>query len=350
MTGRLLLACALAFAPTRLSAQGSTTETLRQARGLYENLDVERALLLLRQVVSPSSPFEVTPAQRVEAYKYLGASLAFIGMRDSATVYFRAALERDPFTDLDPLNFTPDQLATFAQARRLTFSLGARQVAAGRLDPPGERMRFTKLSTQAASVRDELKGERDSVAIVLFNGDMDGLRDIPWNGRVAGDRLAAAGRYQLALAGQSRLNGDRDSAEVYFNVAHDHAPLEDTLPDLTPSELLPEERPAITARQALLTGAGVGASAFIISTLVSDPVLERDAPAFGAIAGGAGVISGLVSFAWYRSHRSIPANVQENQRRRAERAMENAVIRQGNDEKLAQTVLIISAAVAPPRQ
>src|SRR6185503_15648719 len=97
-------------------------------------------LLLLRQVVSPSSPFEVSPAQRVEAYKYLGASLAIIGMRDSAVVYFRAALERDPFTDLEPQLFTPDQLATFGQARQLTFSLGARPVTPIRLDPRGEPM------------------------------------------------------------------------------------------------------------------------------------------------------------------------------------------------------------------
>ena len=70
----LLLALAGSLVP-RLDAQGSTQDLLQQASAFYERLDVERALPLLRQVVSPSWPFEVTAAQRVAAYKYLGASL-----------------------------------------------------------------------------------------------------------------------------------------------------------------------------------------------------------------------------------------------------------------------------------
>src|SRR5207247_2292682 len=81
-------------------------------------LEVERALPLLRQIISPNWPFEVTRDQRVDAYKYLGACLAVAGKRDSAVLYFRAAIERDPFTDLDPSLFTPAQLATFGEARR----------------------------------------------------------------------------------------------------------------------------------------------------------------------------------------------------------------------------------------
>ena len=68
-------------------AQGATEETMRQAKARYEALDIERALLLFRQVVSPSSPFEVTAAQRAEAYKYLAASLAIV-----ATVVTLAAI------------------------------------------------------------------------------------------------------------------------------------------------------------------------------------------------------------------------------------------------------------------
>src|SRR5207302_417705 len=56
-----------------LAAQGSTAELLGQAHQFYERLEVERALPLLRQIVSPNWPFEVTPDQRVDAYKYLGA-------------------------------------------------------------------------------------------------------------------------------------------------------------------------------------------------------------------------------------------------------------------------------------
>src|SRR2546430_16166739 len=78
-----------------LAAQGSTAELLGQAHQFYERLEVERALPLLRQIVSPNWPFEVTPDQRVDAYKYLGACLAVAGKRDSAVLYFRAAIDRE---------------------------------------------------------------------------------------------------------------------------------------------------------------------------------------------------------------------------------------------------------------
>jgi len=71
-----------------LTAQGSTAELLGQAHEFYERLEVERALPLLRQIVSPNWPFEVTQEQRVEAYKYLGACLTLAGKRDSAVLYF----------------------------------------------------------------------------------------------------------------------------------------------------------------------------------------------------------------------------------------------------------------------
>src|SRR5205809_154796 len=130
---RLVWAVVLAAgAAPALAAQGSTAELLGQAHQFYEGLEVERALPLLRQIISPNWPFEVTRDQRVDAYKYLGACLAVAGKRDSAVLYFRAAIERDPFTDLDPSLFTPAQLATFAEARRRTLAVAVRPAARGR--------------------------------------------------------------------------------------------------------------------------------------------------------------------------------------------------------------------------
>ena len=134
-----IVALALASSPRRASAQGSTAESLEQATKLYEDLQVERALVLLRQVISPSSPFEVSREQRVQAYTYLGASLAILGMRDSSIAYFRAALERDPFTDLDPSRFTERERSAFGEARIRTLAVGARpgpQRDDHRPDPP----------------------------------------------------------------------------------------------------------------------------------------------------------------------------------------------------------------------
>ena len=126
----------------------TTTAVLRRARANYEALDLERALPLLRQVVSPQWSFAVTPAQRVEAFTYLAAALVLVGQRDSAIAYFAAALARDPFSDLDPQEFTPDQRAAFAAARPRVFAVAARPVAATRARPI--RWRSPRCSTCSA--------------------------------------------------------------------------------------------------------------------------------------------------------------------------------------------------------
>src|SRR6058998_3337705 len=128
-------------------AQTETADLLRQAQELYEQVEIERVMPLLRQIVSPGWTFEVTPDQRVLAYTYLGASLALLGARDSALLYFRGAIEREPFTDLDTRRFTPAQVTLFQQARGLTFAVAARPVAAARLDPRTERATFTVVTT-----------------------------------------------------------------------------------------------------------------------------------------------------------------------------------------------------------
>src|SRR2546426_3887781 len=230
---RLLWGVVLAVgAAPALAGQGSTGELLGQAHEFYERLEVERALPLLRQIVSPNWPFEVTPEQRVDAYKYLGACLALAGKRDSAVLYFRAAIERDPFTDLDPSRFTPAQLATFGEARRRTLAVAVRPVQPARIDPRTARLSFTVVATHAALVDVKLSAVGARSPVSLFQGTLDGVREVAWDGLLADRRLAPAGRYTLAVVGRSRVTGASDSARVYFDLRHEVAALEDTLPEL----------------------------------------------------------------------------------------------------------------------
>src|SRR5207237_515973 len=131
--------------------------------------------------VSPNWPFEVTREQRVEAYKYLGACLTLAGKRDSAVLFFRAAIERDPFTELDPNLFTPAQLATFGEAQRRTFAVAVRPVASAREDtlPALDRGALLpeRISPEAAR-RDVAKGLGVAGAALVIagaaNGDLGG--------------------------------------------------------------------------------------------------------------------------------------------------------------------------------
>ena len=347
---RLLVAVALAagFVPT-LAAQRGTAELLRQAHEFYEQLEVERALPLLREVVSPAWPFPVAPEQRVDAYKYLGACLALAGKRDSAVLYFRAAVERDPFTELDPGVFTPAQLATFAEARRRTFAVAARPVAAARVDPRTEHVPFTIVTTHAAAVELSLRQVGEGGQVRVLQATIDGVREVSWDGLLADRRLAPPGRYELTLVGRSQLSGSRDSTRVFFDLRHQLEPLEDTVPDLDPRALLPEQIRPSAARVDLAKGLGVAAATLLLAGMANAD-LHGDLKAGAGVVAGTAAVTGIVTTIVHRRHRAIPENVAANERRRGERRATNEAIRRRNAERIAATVLVVSpaAGAGPP--
>jgi tetratricopeptide (TPR) repeat protein len=328
----------------QLKAQTESADVLRQAQELYEQLQIERAVPLLRQVLSPAWTFEVTAAQRVAAYTYLGASLALLGARDSALTYFVDALERDPFTDLDARRFTPAQVALFQRARRLTFAVAARPVTATRVDPRTERATFTVVTTHAASLRVTLRPVDNQTATVLFQDVNDGLREVSWDGLLTGGATAPPGRYELALFGRSELLGRSDSARIFFTVAHERAELEDTLPDLSPRELLPERLEADAGRTDLLKGLAVAAAALVASSAVANGQLGHDGRVLAVVVGGTAGTAGVTGLLAARAGRALPANVVENSQRRAARAAANAAVARRNAARIAATVLVVTPA------
>jgi hypothetical protein len=281
-----LLVGLLGAAAGRLPAQTNTAEMLQRAVGLYEQVDVEEAQGILRQIVSAAPPFTVNRDQRAQAYKYLGAMLALqpgAEKRDSAIDYFRAAITQDPAVELNAQSFTPAQLAAFAEARRQTFSLTVRPLRPDTLDSGAVTVTFRCVTSHAALLHAELRS--DTVTIfVLYDGPGDGLRAITWDGTVRGGDPAPPGRYAMVVIGRSSVVNRTDSTTVYFDLQWDHPPLQDTLPDLGPQDLLPE-------------------------------------------AGS--------------NNRRIPANIAENERRRADRAANNEAVRARNAEALRQSKRVI---------
>jgi tetratricopeptide (TPR) repeat protein len=328
--------------PNTVAGQAGTAELLQQARQLYERLEIERALPILRQVVSPEWPLEVTTAQRVEAYKYLGAALALRGQRDSAVLYFRAALERDPFADLDPAQFTPAQVAAFAAARRLTFSVGARPVSETRIDPRTGPLAVTVVTTHMAALRATLRALGGTEYVVLYDGPNDGVREIEWHGLTSVGRLAPPGRYDLSLVGRSQIRAQADSLHVYLDLRYEVESLEDTLQVLGPAELLPERHSESVAGRDLLKGLGVAVGALAVGGLLANDRLGTGSE--GGVLAGAATATGVAAFFYRRAHREIPQNVARNATRRAARDSANASIRRRNADRIARTLLLITPA------
>jgi hypothetical protein len=224
--------------------------------------------------------------------------------------------------------------------------VAARPVAARRVDPRTERVSFTVVSTHTAAldVRLSALGPLPPVGVELFSGVSEGLRDIDWNGLLADGRLAPPGRYELLVAGQSRLRSTWDTARAYFDLAYDRETLEDTLPALGPRQLLPEQATNAAARSDLVKALGVAVAAVAISDRLTSHELGRGMPSASRALAGVAVVTGGVSFVYRRRHRDLPGNVAENARRRAERLASNDAIIRRNQERSARTVLVIAPA------
>ncbi len=328
----------------RAAAQDSTAALLARARAYYEGLEVEQALPLFRQVTSPQWTARVTPAQRAEAFKYIGATLVIMGQRDSGVVYFQAALARDPFTDLDPRRFTPAQTAAFAAARQTTFAVGARPVAAARVNLSTDQVHFTIVTTHSADVLARLSRVDSSSAFVILQGGNDGVRDVLWDGLTPGGRIAAPGRYALDVVATSRLLPIPDSVRVFFDLRVETEPLEDTLRALPPDTLLPERRSQAGARADLVKGLALAGGVLLVSNGLSNDRLSSGGDARPAIVASAAALTGVVAFLTGRAHSRIAANIAANRRLRTTHDSTNAAIHARNAGRLARPVLVIAPA------
>jgi hypothetical protein len=334
--------------PVALSAQQSTAQELRRAIQYYNSFNIEGARPILEAILSPSYLRSVTPDQRVTALKYLGASYAVLDRPERAVEYFSAALDFDPFTSLDPREFSATEQAAFNQAKRQIFKVAIRPVTARIID---SAYMFRLVTTHRANLTVTLVDTRDpSRQEVLFQAENDGLREIPWNGLLRNGDRADSAIYELRAEGRSMLTGGAGIATVdrqLFRIEHAYAPLEDTLPSFAPNELLIEEYQESATWLDLVKGGFVAAAAVGIPLFA----LNNDVPwkSHAGIAATVGAATGGIAFQYRRTHRKIPANVAENERRRAQRNAFNAQVQARNAARVAQTILMICPATGCPR-
>lgn len=347
MIRRAALAALLLW-PAALAAQQSTEGELRRAIQFYNSFNIEAARPILENILSPSYLRSVTPAQRVTALKYLGASYAVLDLSEKAVEYFIAALDFDPFTSLDPREFSATEQSAFAEAKRRIFKVAIRPVSARIID---STYAFRLVTTHRANLTVTLVDTRDATRPeVLFQAENDGLREIRWNGLLRNGDRADSAIYELRAEGRSVLGGGGGIATVdrqLFRIEHAFAPLEDTLAAFAPNDLLIEEYEQTATWLDLVKGGAVAAAAMGIPLFA----LNADVPWKGhaATLATVGAASGGIAFQYRRGHRKIPANVAENERRRAQRNEFNSRVLARNAARIAETILLICPATGCPR-
>lgn len=367
---RLALATLLLATPALSRAQQADTETrLSNAIQLYEAFNVEAARPILLQIISPGYLQQVTPEQRATAYKYLGASYAVLASPDTATQYFIAALDFDPFTDLDPSKFAASELEAFTRAKAQIFKVAMRPMDGPALLRPQPNVpadsasyTFTIISTQRSNMRITLQHTaptyptnrprlpRDSAPDqVLYNGTNEGVRTVQWRGVLTDGNFAPPGTYTMVVsATPTQGNTAREERQsLVFRLEHLLEPLEDTLPTLNPNDptqLLPTAYRPWAIWQDLIKGVFVGGVAAAALPALAGSDINTLPHALGASAfviGGAGI-----SFLYRRRDPRIQANVVENQRRQAVRTAYNDRVRRSNQAREARTVMVITPVTA----
>jgi hypothetical protein len=339
----------LTFAATLVAGRGARAQTtednLKRAIDMYTAFNIEGARPILLNIISPNYLLSVTTEQKVKAFKYLGASYAVLDRRDSAVTFFSAAIDRDPFTDLDPREFSAAELAAFSEAKSRIFKVAVRPVEAQRLDTS---FAFHLITTQRANLTVEIIKQSDTTQKeLLFQSENDGPRDLAWNGLLRNGQRADSTLYELRAQARQNASVVPTVERQLFKIEHVFEPLEDTLPSIPTNDLLPEQVPASAPWRDLIKGASVAAAAVALPLVALDNDVHWGPHA--GVAAAVGLASGGISFSYRRAHRAIPDNVRENARRQQQRALFNAGVRARNQQRLSRTIMLICPATGCPR-
>lgn len=343
MIRRLCLLALLVF-PAVAGGQGTTREQIQRAVAMYNNFQVEQARPILLNIISANYLQPVSPTERVEVYKYLGASYALLSHPDTARTYFTAALDFDPFTDLDVNVFGPQELAAFNEAKRRIFKVGVAPIRSKlivpRLDTSAYAFRIITTSRGQMNVTILSQPDSNRVRELLFQDYNDGLRQIRWNGVLRSGQFADTGIYMIRVTAQPD-GGSPFTAQQFFRLEHHFDPLEDTLPPFRPEQLLPDRIANSAPYMDLAKGFFAAAASFGLATLT----LNQDVSGWQTHAAGAsavGLLAGGWSFLYRRQNRTIGPNAAENTRRQAERRRHNDAVEARNRAKLDARLIIIT--------
>lgn len=347
---RLATALLLLLAPALVRAQ-TTQQRIDSAVALYKAFNVEAARPILLNIISPGYLQQVSSQEKATAFKYLGASYAVLAQPDSAVNFFIAALDFDPFTDLDPNEFAESELGAFARAKASIFKVAVQPITQPKLLVPQSSSDtaayvFRVITTQRANLHVELVLTTDTTKKeILYDGTNDGARGMAWRGLLsATGEFAPPGIYQL-VARSAPSNGQPQVQTMSFKIEHVFEPLEDTLPSLDPArQLLP---PRISPAAPWLDFAkGFALAAVSLGVPLALDRGDIDWTLHAGVSALVGLASGSASLYFRRKNPQISANVAENTRRQRERDQFNAQVRQRNANRIAQTLLIISPVTA----
>jgi len=337
------LGAALAAHPAVPAARQPGGETLARAMAALEATETEGAMELLRQILATPPAAGLSTLQR-EAQVQLGVANWSLGLYDSASVHFQAAISADPFTSLDPETFNPDLLALFRAARRATLAIGVRAPPDTALTPT-ERWPVSIAVTRPGTVRYHLVGPgpsgHDTLTAVAV---VDSTATVPLALVGRDSAPLPAGRYRLAVEwsdAQGRAAGPTLALDVSPQVA-DTLLQEPAPPD---SLYRLEVRFGRPSHAGLARGIGFGVGAGVIPLLLANSRL-RGGESRAVTVGVAVSLAGVAGYFLGRPRQPLPGNIAYNRGLRADWEARNRAIAAANEQR--RGIVLVRVRVVSP--
>jgi hypothetical protein len=337
----LAAAALLAWSGTG-SAQDPATLVTRGIQA-YDALDLAAAAGLLRQALAAPSEVGITPEQRTTALSYLGATEFLRGSTDSAEAAFRRLVTEEPRYVLDEVVFPPEMTALFARVKRDTKVVQPAVPPVARFQAGDPSYRPELIASSSHQIIATVNGSDGMPVRLLFEGLIGDSLELVWDGLTTWGSAVESGRYYLRI---ESLGQDREPVRV-VRVPLDVTVLSvDTLAHPAPpsdSLYLPERMQGGPALEALVGGLVASAGiALLPSVVASDASLSG-----GRIAvAGTVAIGGVVGYLMQRPGKTIPSNVQHNDRIRQQWRASVDQVAQENARRRDRARMLVSAG--PP--
>lgn len=346
--------------PSAWAQQSRAAELIAAARALIEDLQSDSAAALLQLAVQ--SEARASPAELVRAYTLYGITQLVSGSAPAARQAFRQALTLDPTLRVDTLADLHSDLVREFSGERAVVAPQEQSPARPRpaapmvfqIEHPADTVVDFAYGALRLNVR-PVRAARFVLSIISTEGpstELFGLQSqeiwaettlvrdqgqVGWDFRVGGQPVAT-GRYLVQVtASDSAGEGQVREGRVLLldRVPVDTQPAPDL--SLEPHELVPE---TLTVRggpaSRMLVSILVAGAAAALPTALGNKEMSgetgRDARSF--VAGGAVALAGLYGLISGSHLERSPEKVQENERRRQQRAEERRAVLIANRETI----------------
>jgi hypothetical protein len=192
------MALLLSLTPVPVGAQ-TVSVLLAEGMRAYRDLEFAAAAQLLRRALEPADQRGLSPADRLRALMYLGASEIFGEARDHAVAAFRTLVLADPRFRPDSLVFPPRVTQVFQEVLQTTKAVALAAPHEARLQAGDQTFAVRAYATSRHRIEARITSAQGGFVATLHRGQITDSVVLAWNGLDSAGAVVPAGRYTVVV-------------------------------------------------------------------------------------------------------------------------------------------------------